>query len=158
MDNLKRLENRMGFGDIFEMVKRAVERHTGLHRAGLTLLVGNLPSNIAAYYPVNSNYIVLNGFLARRIKTVTASELEFNSFVFVVLMHEYLHSLGFLDESDVRKRVNEIIADESGRESMAYEQATLNWLEKYPELDVPVREGNSFEIIRDFDYSSQPYI
>ena len=153
-----KLEHKTSYGTVFEMVKRITEKYTGLHRAGLTLLLGNLPTNIAAYYPVNSNYIVLNGFLTERIREVVENELELNSFIFVVLLHEYLHSLGFLDESDVRKRVRDICASEFGTESIVYAQAISNWLEKYPMLNVPVKEGKAFEVIRDFDYKSQTYI
>lgn len=153
-----KLELKISYGTLFEMVKRIAERYTGLHRAGLTLLLGNLPTNITAYYPVNSNYVVLNRFLTERIRKVVKNELEFNSFILVVLLHEYLHSLGFLDQSNVRSRVRDICASEFGTESIVYEQAISNWLEKYPVLNVPVKEEKVFEIIRDFDYESQTYI
>ncbi|MGC8558726.1 MAG: hypothetical protein ACP5NC_07040 [Nitrososphaeria archaeon] len=158
MNYLMELERKTSYGTLFEMVKRIVERYTGLHRAGLTLLLSNLPTNIAAYYPVNSNYIVLNRFLTERIREVVKNELEFNSFILVVLLHEYLHSLGFLDEANVRNRVRDICASVFGTESIVYEQALSNWLEKYPELNVPVKEEKAFRIIRDFDYESQKYI
>jgi hypothetical protein len=153
-----KLERKTSYGALFEIVKRITEKHTGLHRAGLTLLLGNLPTNVAAYYPVSSNYIVLNRFLVERIREIVKDELELNSFILVVLLHEYLHSLGFLDESDVRKRVRGICTSEFGTGSIVYEQAISNWLEKYPVLNVPVKEGNAFEIIRDFDHNSQTYI
>lgn len=158
MNVLNKLANDASFDQMFEMVKRVVEKQKGLHRAGLTLLLGNLPSNIAAYYPIGSNYIVLNKYLVKKIHQVAKSNLEFNSFVYTVLMHEYLHSLGFLDESEVRGLVENIVSSEFGRESIIYEQAVSNWLEKYPELNIPIKQENVLKTIRDFDTGSQPFI
>ncbi|MGC8664714.1 MAG: hypothetical protein ACP5SE_03485 [Nitrososphaeria archaeon] len=158
MNYEEKLRNKMSFGEIFELVKAIVEKHLKLHRAGLTLLLENLPTYVGAYYPEGSNYIVLNKALITKLRNFIKEELEYNSFILMILMHEYLHSLSFYNEKEVRLMVAEIAKKEFGEESLPYEHATSNWLKKYPGLNVPVRTENSFEVIREFDLNSQPYI
>ncbi len=154
----EKLKNKLNFGDIFELVKRVVERHLGLHRAGLTLLLENMPTYIGAYYPEGSNYIVLNKALVTKLRELKISDLEYNSFIFILLMHEYLHSLGFYDEKKVRRLVVEISKKEFGENSIPYTHAASNWLEKYPELNFTVVQEKSFEVVTDFDFGSYTYL
>ncbi len=158
MQQEEKLKNNLSFGDVFELVKRVVEKHLGLHRAGLTLLLENMPTYIGAYYPEGSNYIVLNKALVTKLRELKISDLEYNSFIFTILMHEYLHSLGFYDEKKVRILVVEISKKEFGENSMPYNHAISNWLEKYPELNFPVVTEKSFEVVKDFDFESHPYL
>ncbi len=71
---------------------------SGSNGPGLGLGLSNLPPYVGAYWQVTGNLIVLNEGLVAAMRANATSPLEFNSFVYVILAHEYLHSLGYLDE------------------------------------------------------------
>ena len=110
MDFPKLLEGARTLADLFELVKRAVERDVGYMRGGLMLGLadlGNHPQGfIGAFYPVATNVIVMNKVPLARIKE-TNPEL-YKAYSFHVLLHEYLHSVGYLDERQCRQKVHEI--------------------------------------------------
>ncbi|MFH0832209.1 MAG: hypothetical protein V1900_00605 [Candidatus Aenigmatarchaeota archaeon] len=91
--------------DIFDLVKDCVKATLKESRAGLDIglvEIGNKPDGLlSAFYPVESNIIVVNSTPLRRI-TETNPEL-FKPYLFSILLHEYIHSLGYLDEAAVRK-------------------------------------------------------
>ena len=110
MDFPKLLDGARSLADLFELVKRAVERDVGYARGGLMLGLadlGNHPQGfIGAFYPVATNVIVMNKVPLARIKE-TNPEL-YKAYAFHVLLHEYLHSVGYLDEAQCRQKVVEI--------------------------------------------------
>lgn len=148
------------FDELFKMVKKVVERSLGLRRAGLGLILADLPMNIAGFTAVGSNSIVLNRRLLASIKTVTDSKEELNSFVFIVLLHEYLHTLGY-GEDTTRRLVRDIVERELGPEHLATKLAKKSPYEIYPEImNVKPPSGSSDEVIivKDFDTDSVTYI
>lgn len=153
----KKLNICKDYGDIFELVKRAVKQQIGRERAGLMLYLGNLPLNIGAYHGIGTNGIVLNKSLLRVITFRTLTEL--NSYVFIILLHEYLHSLGYLDEKQVRRLTHDI-----SREIFGDEHPTTQYAIRFPIPKVTAPQMQSFnqdielEIIKDFDRSSVSYI
>lgn len=147
------------YDGLFELVKRLVEEELGKHRAGLSLVLTDMPNEIGAYHPVGANIIVLNKSLIDGLKKVTRNPRQVNSFIFMVLMHEYLHTLGFLDENEVRKTARQICIDSLGEEHPTVKLATANWLEMFPQLQYNTRsKSNEFEVVRKFDSSSTSYI
>ena len=106
-------ENAENVKDIFEVVRDSVRLTLNESRAGLDLGLIDLGNGqnelLSAYYPVGSNIIVLNKTPLKRI-TQTKPEL-LKPYVFVVLLHEYLHTLGYLDESTVRQLTKRITTD-----------------------------------------------
>lgn len=92
--------------DTFESVKEVVRKTAGRSRAGLMLglqELGTFPNGfVGAYYPINSNLIVMNKTPLRRIKETNPHLLE--PYSFHVLLHEYIHSLGIIDESIAEKK------------------------------------------------------
>ncbi len=121
----KRLSDCSDFADVFEMVKEGVEWTIGKGRAGLMLGIANLGGSnqqyIGAYYPVASNIIVMNSF---PISMISKNQKELlNPYVFMVLTHEYLHSLGFLDEQTVRKMTLDICQKLFGTEHLTTQLA-----------------------------------
>jgi hypothetical protein len=153
----KKLNSCKDYGDIFELVKRAVKQQIGRERAGLMLYLGNLPLNIGAYHGVGTNGIVLNKSLLRVINFRTLTEL--NSYVFMILLHEYLHSLGYLDEKQVRRLTHDI-----SREIFGDKHPAVQYAVRFPVPKVTAPQMQSFnqdielEIIKDFDRSSVSYI
>ncbi len=110
MDYGKQLDQAHNLADLFEVVKRAVSAVLGRNRAGLMLALadlGNHPQGfLGAFYPVATNVIVMNKVPLLRIQE-TNPEL-YKPYAFYVLLHEYLHSVGFVDELVCRDRARAI--------------------------------------------------
>ena len=113
-DLARRVDRAQNFDEIFELVKRVVEEELGAHRAGLSLVLANMPSTVGAYHPVGANIIVVNKSLINGMQAVTKNPKEINAFVFMILLHEYLHSLGYLDEVEVRRVSQRVSSDALG--------------------------------------------
>ena len=45
-ENKRKLASAGGFDDVFELVKKAVDQSLGIHRAGLSLVLGDIPNNV----------------------------------------------------------------------------------------------------------------
>jgi hypothetical protein len=154
-----KIENARDYDQLFEIVKRTVEGQIGKHRAGLALVLADMPNTIGAFHPVGSNSIVLNKSLVRAMKSVVGGR-ELNSFIFMVLMHEYLHSLGYLEELNVRRLCRSICKQALGEDHETVSMSTGNWLQSHPELFTIPGSNNptNFERIDRFDSSSTKYI
>lgn len=154
------LDKCRDFGDIFELVKKAVSHSLGKRRVGLMLYLADLPRNIGAYHTVGSNAIVVNRSLLRQFSSSIKSLTELNSYVFHLLLHEYLHALGCLDEEEVRKLVYRVSVENFG-EQHPTSQISSGRLQIFsPRAPIPGEDpsGGEVEIIRDFDRSNQTYI
>ena len=158
--NSRQLATAAGFDQIFEMVKSATEESLGRHRAGLTLVLGDIPNNVGAYHEMGSNAIVMNRNLLRIVERVSKSKENSNSYVFMILLHEYLHSLGFTDDGQVRKLGKEISSEFLGIDHVAGEMAVKPLDAFFPELGryVGFRDKGEYETVSRFDSSSTPYI
>lgn len=160
-DDLRtRLETSDNFDEVFDIVKRTVEKTLGMHRAGLTLVLAELPNYVGAYHIMGSNLIVMNKTILELVKARAKSKAELNAFVFSILAHEYLHSLGVYDEARVRRLVHQVSVDHFGQSHPTIDMASSNLAEIYPELKYlgRGRASDDFEVIHDFDKSSMPYI
>jgi hypothetical protein len=92
------------FQDIFVLVKKSVRDSLGQERRSIVLQLLPLPLHIGAAHPVGTNRIVLNAALLElAVRNRTISEVK--AFVFSTLLHEYIHSLGYLNEYETRKLV-----------------------------------------------------
>ncbi len=158
-DIRQKVETAADYDQLFEIVKRVVEKQIGRHRAGLALVLADMPNTIGAFHPVGSNSIVLNKALVKAMRSVVAGS-HVNSFIFMVLMHEYLHSLGFLDEGDVRRLCRNICSGALGADHESVSMSTGNWLQAHPELFTLPRSNapENFERIDRFDSSSMRYL
>lgn len=154
------LDSSKNFGDIFDLVKRAVNENLDMERAGLMLYITELPVNIGAYHEVGSNTIVLNRNVLNIVTKVAKSLREINSFVFTILLHEYLHSLGYLDEQLVERVSLNVTEKFLGKNHPATEMLSKgllkNYVPKIQEVELPPPEGP--EIVTDFDRSFRNYI
>ncbi|MGH9951615.1 MAG: hypothetical protein ACRD5J_08330 [Nitrososphaeraceae archaeon] len=147
-----------GFNDVFELVKLAVEQKFKMHRAGLSLVLQGLPGNLGAYHVLGSNMIIVNKRILGLIKTIKSTE-QYNSFVFTVLTHEYLHSFGIIDELRVRNMTYEICRSLLGEKHPATIMAKYEPWSVFPELGALQNSfDQKFELIKEFDKRSQSYI
>ena len=150
----------------FEEVKEAVNKLEKRSRAGLMLGLQELGSSlngfIGAYFPVSSNIIVINKSPLRMI--INTNPKLIKPYGFHLLLHEYIHSLGFLDEQFTRQKTYEISKKYFGERHTAT-QLSINIEKFFPNLVYPNhgwRPSNNFppiEIIKGFDKSNtQNYI
>lgn len=152
--------------ETFEEVKKAVQKNERRSRSGLMLglqeIGASLDGFIGAYYPVASNIIVVNMTPLRRILETDKSLLR--PYVFHILLHEYIHSLGYLDEETTGKKTYEISKKQFGEHHIITELST-NIRKFFPNLVYPVhgwiprKEAPRIELVKGFDFSStNPYI
>lgn len=162
MSNEKRrlLASARSFDEIFNMVKVATENELGRHRAGLTLVLGDIPNNVGAYHEMGSNAIVMNRNLLKIVRKLSRSAAKTNSYIFMILLHEYLHSLGFADDRQVRLLSKRITEKFLGGTHLAAEMAVKPLDQFFPELSqyAAFRDKGIYETVRRFDSSSTPYI
>ncbi len=156
----KRLDEADGFDEIFRLVKNLVEEKLGLRRAGLMLILSEIPSFILAYHEVGSNAIVLNRRVLKALQKLNRSKREINGYIFTVLLHEYLHSLGILNEEAVRILVRNLTRETIGADHPAFRVANEETLKVFPEIaTINSNEfGDGFEVVREFDSENTSYI
>ncbi|MHB8120370.1 MAG: hypothetical protein ACYDHX_16900 [Methanothrix sp.] len=162
-DYRTRLDEAKSLPDIFELVKSLVLKSMGKSRGGLMLGMANLGNHpqgfFGGFFTTGTNVIVLNKIPLQRIKE-TRPEL-YKPYVFHVLLHEYIHSLGYLDEADVKSKVFKITREALGEEHLATQMA-LNSSEFIKHLAYPdvtwKPEDAGLELVQGFDRSSVSYI
>ncbi len=135
-------------------MKKAVKKTLGLHRVGLMLLLGNLPLNVGAFHPMGTNEIVLN---RRLMKSKTG--MSERSHLFTILLHEYLHTLGFEDEEHVRRLTYKVCIENFGRGSPVVEAVlTGPWADLTEEDFDELEPELNLELVRNFERPDGGYI
>ncbi len=147
--------------ETFEDVKEVVKKFENKTRAGLMLgfqeLGSTLNGFIGAYFPVSSNIIVINKTPIRRL--IETNPKLIKPYGFHLLLHEYIHSLGYLDENVTRQKTYEISKKNFG-EKHIITQLAVNMNKYIPNLVYPVQgwippeNFPPIEIIRGFDKSN----
>jgi hypothetical protein len=104
VDWKKSLKKAKSFGDIFCLVKKAVRNYLGADQAGILVGLSDLGfdeySCLGAFYSLDANTIIINKGPLNSIKHTNPS--LYNPYLFYILLHEYIHSLGILEEEHVR--------------------------------------------------------
>ncbi|WP_455363332.1 hypothetical protein [[Eubacterium] cellulosolvens] len=159
-DATKQLDLCRNFGDVFEVVKKTVEHSLGQRRSGLMLYLAELPEHVGAYHAVGTNGIVMNRTALDAVTSSARTLREINSYVYSILLHEYLHSLGYVDEAQARRLVFQISRENLGEDHPATEIAHRGPAAMFPGLGEPTLKGRSenVEIVTDFERSTDSYI
>jgi len=159
---IKKLKESTSIPDIFEIVKEVVWKTIKRSRAGLDLglvEIGNQPQGfLGAYHVSGSNIIVMNETPLKRIQETNPNLLV--PYMFSVLLHEYLHSLGVFNEGKVRKLTYAISSEIFGEDSVVT-QISKDMRKFFPNFIYP--EGapqinEPIKLVKDFDRSSIRYI
>jgi hypothetical protein len=156
----ERIAKLKDFNEAFELVKSVILQKFRMHRAGLSLILQMMPSNLGAYHMLGSNAIVMNSYLLAAVHKLAGSAEEYNSYMFMVLAHEYLHSLGIVDESTVRQMTFELCQWMLGDDHTATRMAKEDPSTIYPELRSLIQSqfSRDFQVVGDFDKRNQTYI
>jgi hypothetical protein len=159
-ENKEKLAAAEGFDEVFALVKKAVEQALGIHRAGLTLVLGDIPNQVGAYHEMGSNAIVMNRNIMKIVWRSTKSRVRRNAYTFMILLHEYLHTLGFTDDDQVRDLSRKITDAYVGEGHIASEMAVAPLDRFFPEISqfAMFRDNGRFETVDKFDSSSTSYI
>jgi hypothetical protein len=161
----RELESAKDLADIFELVKTTVRKAIGRERGGLMLGLANLGGGpegfVGAFYPVATNIIVMNSLPLKRIKETDPA--LYKPYVFHILLHEYIHTLGIIDEAATRQRAYEISAKTFGKDHPVT-QFAADLSRFIPKLVYPVygwrpTQEYQLELVKGFDRgSTTPYI
>ena len=161
----EKLERANDLADVFELVKSVVAKCTGRCRAGLMLglanLGGGLDGFVGAYYPVATNIIVVNSLPLARISETEPELLR--PYMFHILLHEYIHTLGIVNEAEARAMVARVSLEAFGADHPVTDFAR-NLAKYIPKLVYPVygwKPPDEYEVdlVTGFDRSStSPYI
>ena len=99
------LEKCNSLKEVFGFVKECVDKTLRESRAGIDIGLAEMGNKdgalLSAFYPVGSNIIMLNTTPLRRI--METEPALFKPYLFSVLLHEYLHSLGYVNETETRQ-------------------------------------------------------
>ena len=163
MDYKKSLQKANNFSDIFQLVKKIVQDYLGKDQAGLLVGLSDLGvyghAFLGAFYSLDANTIVIN---KRPLNTIKQTKPDlYNPYLFHVMLHEYLHSLGLFEEEQVRMLVYEITSKYFGKNHVAT-QIALD-LEKFlPQLSLGTEfeapEDMSIEFVKGIDRDNTDYI
>ena len=149
----------------FEEVKEAFRKTERRSRAGLMLglqEIGSTPNGfIGGYYPIQSNIIVLNKSPLRRI--METDPFLMKPYTTHVLLHEYIHSLGILDEELTRKKTTQVCRKYWGENHLTTQFSKNIYLFfpnlVYPNFGFTPEQAQPVELIKGFDKSNTaPYI
>jgi hypothetical protein len=155
-----RLDEAKGYSEIWELVKDTVKTALGEHRVGMMLFLDDLPIQLGAYHPVGTNNIVLNRTLVQAVEAATKSQRLVNVFIYILLLHEYLHALGYVREVEARLLVYRVSKRSFGEDHIVSRLArTSPWaLLKNVPLSLIEAPKRVMEIVKDFERSNQKYI
>ncbi len=164
-DYKTKLEECFDFASVFKLVKHAVRRYLNAGRAGLMLGLSDLPGYIGGFWVVGSNMIVLNRITLNKVMKEAGDRHLINAYVFDLLLHEYLHSLGHLNEKETRELSFEIFTKALGEDHPATVMAANGPVAVFPGLNIVLgidprqySAPSDVEIIGDFDRESTSYI
>jgi len=152
----KEFERANSYPELFKLVKEMVKEQLGLHRVGLMLGLSDLGIQgnqvLGAFHPMGSNIIVINTTPLKRIE----KEL-FKPYLTTVLLHEYLHSLGFEDEEEVQALTYVILEKSLGENHIATKVAR-KFNSVFHGLTPEPSQDKSIKLVEEFDSSNTSYI
>lgn len=160
------------YTSLFRLVKRLVERNLGKSRAGIMLGLAPLGLSpqgfLGGYFVVGSNAIVLNRDVLHYVR---ANRPEaHNPYAFHVLLHEYLHTLGYFTEEEVRPLAHDLSLGALGPDHDATRIAAAmvpgaageapEFFRRlvYPQFGWAPSRRPEIEIVKGFDPDATPYI
>lgn len=164
MNYPEHLERANDISELFEIVKNLVREFIGRERNGLMLGISELGGQpgafIGAFHPIGSNFIVLNKTPLSIIQNTRPEYYKY--YIFHLLLHEYLHTIGILDERKNRIITNFISESAFGRNhpvSIISRDMTRLFPEViYASLGWAPKNSSVIEIVENFDSDNLSYI
>lgn len=164
MDYEKKIKDAKTIAEIFEIIKEVVREYLGMDQAGLLVGIADLGAHgqgfIGAFYSLEANAIVINKKPLARILQTNPS--LYNYYLFHIMLHEYIHSIGALDEAQARQLVSEISEHYFGNNHIIAQLSTD--IGKFmPNLAYPINgfqppQDASIEFVKGIDVKNTNYI
>lgn len=147
------LETAETYAQVWQTVKDTVEFSLHKRRGSMMLFLEDLPLQLGAYHPLGTNNIVLNRTLVEIVEASVTTKRVFNALVYNLLLHEYLHALGALSETEVRRTVIKVAQACFGEKHIATVIARKSpWVLLQ---SIPLRAINTpkrvMQIVKDFE-------
>ena len=164
MNTSESLDRSFNFSEVFQLVKTSVKSSLGRRRTGLMLGLADLPEYIGAFHQIGSNFIVMNRLLLDQVTHIAKDRRQVNAYVYYTLLHEYLHTLGYVDEGQVRKLTREICGRILGPDHPATKLAVDGPAIVFPEMsfqhhgELRTRGLPKFEIVKEFEKEYRNYV
>ncbi len=145
------------YGEVWKIVQKTTEYALGKRRNCMMLFLDDLPLQLGAYYPVGTNNIVLNRALVDVVEASVTDKFTVNALVYNLLLHEYLHALGEMSETKVRREVVEVAIKSFGERHLVTEVARKSpWvLLKNVSLRAMTASKHEMEIVYDFEKTGE---
>jgi hypothetical protein len=156
MNLAESLDKCKDFSDVFEVVRRCVDKSLGRRRNGLMLGLTDLPLHIGAFHAVPSNVIMINRKILNAVMHYDKKLV--NAYVFHVLLHEYLHTLGFMSEEDVGTLSHIISKKYLGEKHPSTIISKYGMAYVFPRLAIDPETDRTITIVENFDSSNLSYI
>lgn len=157
---IHRLDECSDFACIFELVKEAVEKAIGRRRVGLSLGLLNLPNHIGAFHQLGSNFIVMNKKLLNQVIRTQNKKL-LNAYIFHVLLHEYIHCLGSVNEQEtqiVSYKISEKMLGENHLATLIAKHGIGSIFERIGQFeDYNPDKTDYFEVVENFENDNLNY-
>jgi hypothetical protein len=147
------LETAETYAEVWQTVKDTVEFSLRKRRGSMMLFLDDLPLQLGAYHPLGTNNIVLNRTLVEIVEASISTKRVVNALVYNLLLHEYLHALGELSETEVRRNVVKVARACFGEKHIATVIARKTpWVLLQ---NIPLRNINApkriMQIVKDFE-------
>ncbi len=161
----KRLKGAETLADIFELVKDAVYNTLGQKRPGLMLGLAEIGSDrkkfVGGFHPLGSNFIIINKAPLRKV--VEKNKKMYQPYVFHIMLREYIHSFGVMDEDVIAQTVKQISKALFGKEHIVTELST-KFTKFFPYVvyadpgEFSGQDSTGIEMVDNFDSSSASYL
>ena len=164
MDFSRLLRESKNISEIFDNVKKAVYTTKKRRRSGIMLGLADLGEGghkwIGGYHIISSNAIVMNSRPIDYIKKNNPELLK--AYEFVILLHEYIHTLGIVNEQQCREITHEICLELFGFNHLVTKMAKdisqfLPYIQTVEYGWTPPQDPAIY-YVRGFDQSSASYI
>jgi len=151
------LDKAKNYAEVWKIVKETAEFAIGKRRDSMMLFLDDLPLHLGAYYLIGTNNIVLNRALLEIVEASMSDKPTVNALIYTLLLHEYLHALGDLSETGVRRQVVEVAKKSFDEQHIATVIACKSPWVLFK--DIPLGPFNApkrvMEIVRDFEKTSK---
>jgi hypothetical protein len=164
MEFSSQLHKAKNLSEIFDLVKTAVFEVIKGRRSGIMLGLADLGAGkyrwIGGYHVLLSNSIIMNSRPIDYIKEHNPPLL--NPYEYVILLHEYLHTLGIVNEQECRRVTYEICIAKFRQDHLVSKMAKdmshfLPYIQMAEYGWEPPQDLNVY-YVRGFDRSSSSYI
>jgi len=113
MEYKEKIIKAKNVGQMFNIVKKLVKDYTGLQKTGISVGLENIEMYnghfIGGLYNYKLNKLIVNKI---PLKFLINKNPDFHNFyLFHILLHEYIHAVGFMDEVQTREVVFQITRD-----------------------------------------------